>query len=51
MIQIDLNEVIEMELSWEELAPRYDQAVNETKKLLQDKNHDYDEAWRDMRVS
>ena len=24
---------------------------NETIKLLENKNHDYDEAWRDMRVS
>ena len=25
--------------------------VQETKALLQNKNHDYDEAWRDMRIS
>jgi hypothetical protein len=29
----------------------YDKAANETFDLLQNKNHDYDEAWRDMRVS
>lgn len=40
-----------MEMSWEELEPAYDQIAEETFSLLQNKNHDYDEAWRDMRVS
>lgn len=39
------------EISWPELEPSYDQIVEETFALLQNKNHDYDEAWRDMRVS
>ncbi len=29
----------------------YDQIVAETKSLMEDKNHDYGEAWREMRVS
>ena len=29
----------------------YDEQVEETLNLQKDKNHDYDEAWRDMRVS
>jgi hypothetical protein len=29
----------------------FDQKINETKSLMEDKNHDYGEAWRDMRVS
>ncbi|MGN7886083.1 DUF1599 domain-containing protein [Dyadobacter endophyticus] len=29
----------------------YNQQVNEVKELLFNKNHDYGEAWRDMRVS
>jgi hypothetical protein len=40
-----------MEISWPELEPLYDQIEEETFSLLQNKNHDYDEAWRDMRVS
>jgi hypothetical protein len=40
-----------MELRWDEIQPSYDQVVEETFDLLQNKNHDYDEAWRDMRVS
>jgi len=39
-----------------ELAPdlaleKYNQLVDETKSLMKMKNHDYGEAWRDMRVS
>ena len=51
MIQIKLNDESEMELTFERLEPMYDEAVNETLDLLQNKNHDYGEAWRDMRVS
>ena len=29
----------------------YDQKVGQTKELMENKNHDYGEAWRDMRVS
>jgi hypothetical protein len=29
----------------------YQQAIEETKALMEAKNHDYGEAWRDMRVS
>jgi 2-hydroxy-3-keto-5-methylthiopentenyl-1-phosphate phosphatase len=29
----------------------YDKEVNITKDLMMNKNHDYGEAWRDMRVS
>src|SRR5690606_33024560 len=34
-----------LEMSFEELEPLYDQAVAETFQLLQQKNHDYGEAW------
>ena len=46
-----LQDTTELEISWGQLEPLYDQAVQETKDLLQNKNHDYDEAWRDMRIS
>ncbi|MEM9326561.1 MAG: DUF1599 domain-containing protein [Bacteroidota bacterium] len=39
------------ELPWEEIQPRYEQAVEENLTLLTQKNHDYGEAWREMRVS
>jgi len=35
----------------EEAAELYDENIAETKALMMNKNHDYGEAWRDMRVS
>lgn len=51
LIQISLKEEREMSLSFERLEPLYDQWSKDTKALLENKNHDYGEAWRDMRVS
>jgi len=51
IIQLDLSEKDPTEIAYEVLEPKYDQAVNETLELLENKNHDYGEAWRDMRVS
>ena len=39
------------ELELEELTILYDTQVREVKELLFNKNHDYGEAWRNMRVS
>ncbi len=51
MIQLGLNGNEELEMKWQDLEPLYDNAAKETLNLLEGKNHDYDEAWRDMRVS
>lgn len=51
IIQIDLGDDPRMELNYEELEPMYNKATGDTLALLQDKNHDYGEAWREMRVS
>jgi hypothetical protein len=51
MIQLDLSENDPTEIPYQALEPKYDLAVKETLALLKDKNHDYAEAWRDMRVS
>jgi hypothetical protein len=40
-----------LELSRERSEQLYDQTVAEVKALMMQKNHDYGEAWRDMRVS
>ena len=40
-----------MEIPFDELEPEYDKIAGDTMHLLSAKNHDYDEAWRDMRVS
>ncbi|GAB4246852.1 MAG: DUF1599 domain-containing protein [Ekhidna sp.] len=51
IIQMQLNGKEEMEIPYEKLEPLYNKVAEETRQLLNAKNHDYDEAWRDMRVS
>ena len=51
MIQMQLEKSDKLDIPYEELEPLYDTAVEETFQLLQNKNHDYGEAWREMRVS
>ncbi len=50
LIQMDLTDNDPMEMDVETLEPMYDQKVEETLGLLMNKNHDYGEAWREMRV-
>lgn len=51
LIQLQLDDDGKLEMSYDELKPYYDKAVQETFDLLQNKNHDYGEAWREMRVT
>ena len=51
MIQIKLSGSDKLDMDFKELEGLYDEAVAETFQLLQDKNHDYGEAWREMRVN
>lgn len=51
LIQMTLTERDGLEISYDKLEPKYDAAANATLKLLTNKNHDYGEAWREMRVS
>lgn len=51
MIQLKLEGSANLEMNFEELEPLYDQLLSETFELLQNKNHDYGEAWREMRVN
>ena len=39
------------DLKTEEATELYDNHVRITKSLMENKNHDYGEAWRDMRIS
>jgi hypothetical protein len=39
------------ELSQDKILSLYDLHVQKAKELLANKNHDYDEAWRNMRIS
>lgn len=51
LIQMQLKNNEQMDIKYEALEPLYGQAVDETLSLLKNKNHDYGEAWRDMRIS
>ena len=51
LIQIDKGIVEQPDLSFEEAITLYTEKIAVTKQLMMDKNHDYGEAWRDMRVS
>ena len=39
------------EISEEKIANLYSSYFSEAKSLMENKNHDYDEAWRNMRIS
>jgi hypothetical protein len=51
LIQQELQESTEMDLDVNTLTALYDKYIHITKTLMEEKNHDYGEAWRDMRVS
>jgi hypothetical protein len=51
IMQMELAEFSETEMKFEEIEPIYDRVVDDTIALHEDKNHDYGEAWREMRVS
>lgn len=51
MIQMKIENLPNLEMMFEELEPLYDGVVEDTFELLQNKNHDYGEAWREMRVT
>ncbi|MDR6786363.1 putative membrane protein [Pedobacter africanus] len=51
MMQLELDENDPMEMGVQAVESVYDQKVQETKELMFNKNHDYGEAWRDMRIS
>lgn len=51
IMQVRMNGDEGLEIPYAQLEPLYDGIANETRDLLANKNHDYDEAWRDMRVS
>lgn len=51
LIQLELKQDQRMELPFEEVEALYTKYASQTKQLMEDKNHDYGEAWRDMRLS
>ena len=51
LIQLELGVVDQPDLNVERATELYDAKIKLTKELMEAKNHDYGEAWRDMRVS
>lgn len=51
LIQLELGVVEQPDLKVDEATRLYDEKIQLTKKLMENKNHDYGEAWREMRVS
>ncbi len=51
LIQLELTDNDTMEMESDVVMKLYDEKVQATIDLLQKKNHDYGEAWREMRIS
>lgn len=51
LIQLEKGIAAQPDLSLEEAISFYDKHISETKSLMENKNHDYGEAWREMRIS
>ena len=51
LIQVARGFADTTDISNEEALQLYDQYMTQTKELMYAKNHDYDEAWRHMRIS
>ncbi len=51
LIQLELMDNDELDLDEKQAKALYNKYINESFELMKKKNHDYGEAWRDMRVS
>lgn len=51
LVQLEVSGDAPLELSLGEAVSLYNAQVEENLRLLQNKNHDYGEAWRQMRIS
>ncbi|MGZ3755366.1 MAG: DUF1599 domain-containing protein [Mucilaginibacter sp.] len=51
MMQLECTPGTPIEMDAEHVSKLFDEKVTETKDLMFAKNHDYGEAWRDMRIS
>ena len=51
LIQLEKGAAKEPDMSPEDVMQHYQRHSNEVKALMERKNHDYGEAWRDMRIS
>jgi hypothetical protein len=51
LVQIELGFSENTELAYDKGVALYEKHFLDSKALMENKNHDYDEAWRDMRLS
>lgn len=51
LIQMEIGVNSSVDLSIPEYEALYDKYFNKAKSLMENKNHDYSEAWREMRLS
>ena len=51
LVQLEMGVVENPDMNMETAIAEYDKNIGITKDLMMDKNHDYGEAWREMRVS
>jgi hypothetical protein len=51
LLQLDTTANTPFELDSDTVSKDFDKKVEETFELMMGKNHDYGEAWRDMRIS
>jgi hypothetical protein len=51
LIQLEMGPCDNPAMQPEEVIGLYNKHINISKSLMNDKNHDYDEAWRHMRIS
>ena len=51
LIQFEKGVVETPDLDLDDALKLYDAQIEKTKNLMENKNHDYGEAWKDMRVS
>ena len=50
LIQLEKGVVLEPDMNAQQAMSSYDKQVNKAFNLMQDKNHDYGEIWKEMRV-
>lgn len=51
LMQLQASSETPLEMPYEEVKQAFEKEVKLTKELMLAKNHDYGEAWRDMRIS
>lgn len=51
LIQLEHGVAEQPDMDVDRATKLYDKHIQETKELMENKNHDYGEAWREMRIS